>query len=212
LSTTILRYVATPTEAGRALRPEPRQRILDTAYELFSHRGVRDVGVNELIEQADVAKATFYRHFASKDALVLAFLGEREQRWAYGWVVATVQERGGTPEEQLLAIFDLFDEWFATDDFEGCSIINVQLEIGDHAHPISQECTAAFVRLRTVLSTLAEAAGLRDPDEFALSWHLLMKGSIVQAAEGDVGAARRAQTVGRLLIEHHRIGPSPVNV
>ena len=64
-----------------------RQRILETAYELFSHRGIRGVGVEEVITQAGVAKATLYRHFPSKDDLVIAFLELREQRWTLGWVV-----------------------------------------------------------------------------------------------------------------------------
>jgi AcrR family transcriptional regulator len=183
---------------------EARQRILDAAYDLFSLRGTRAVGVEELITRSDVAKATFYRHFPSKDDLVIAFLKQREQLWAHDWVVAQARERGATPEEQLLAIFDLFGEWFARDDFEGCSFINVLLELDDRQHPARQECEAALSRLRGVLRVLAEEAGLRDPGEFALSWHILMKGSIVQAAEGDLEAAKRAQTMGRLLIDSYR--------
>ena len=70
-------------EAG----PSARQRILDASYELFSQRGIRGVGVNEVIERAGVATATLYRHFPSKDRLVLAFLEMREQRWTHGLVV-----------------------------------------------------------------------------------------------------------------------------
>jgi AcrR family transcriptional regulator len=69
------------TESGSRRAPEARQRILDTAYDLFSHRGIRAVGTDELIERAGVAKATFYRHFPSKDDLVLAFLDQRERVW-----------------------------------------------------------------------------------------------------------------------------------
>src|SRR5712671_3545328 len=107
-------------KAGPAPR-DVRQLILDTAYELFSHRGIRAVGVDEVIERAGVAKATLYKHFRSKDDLVLAFLNQREQFWTRDWVVAEATRRGTTPEEYLLAIFDLFDEWFQRDDFEGCS-------------------------------------------------------------------------------------------
>jgi AcrR family transcriptional regulator len=196
--------MATSVESHRRAVSDARDRILDAAYDLFSHRGIRAVGVEELIERANVAKATFYRHFPSKDDLVLAFLRQREKLWAHEWVVAQAKERGATPEEQLLVIFDLFGEWFAADDFEGCSFINVLLETGDRNNPIHQACTTALKDLRAVLATLAADAGLRDPDEFALSWHILMKGSIVQAAEGDVQAARRAQAMGRLLIDNYR--------
>jgi AcrR family transcriptional regulator len=196
--------VTTRLEAESLPVPQARQRILDAAYDLFSQRGTRAVGVEELLVQADVAKATFYRHFPSKDDLILAFLKQREQLWVHEWVIAEAKERGATAEEQLLVIFDLFGEWFAADNFEGCSFINVLLELDDRRHPARQECTAALARLRVVLSDLAAEAGLRDPEEFALSWHILMKGSIVQAAEGDLDAARRAQAMGRLLIDSHR--------
>ena len=184
--------------------PAPRERILDTAYELFSRRGIHDVGIDELIERAGVAKATLYKHFSSKDELVLAFLEQRERAWTHGWVETEAKRRGATPEEQLLAIFDLFDEWFHRPGFEGCSFINVLLEFGDLEHPVGRASADYLENIRTVVRTLAEEAGLRDPAAFALSWHILMKGSIVQAAEGDRDAAKRAQALGCLLIEQHR--------
>ena len=115
-----------PAETGVSAR----ERILDAAYELFSQRGIRAVGVNEVIERAGVATATLYRHFPSKDELVLAFLELREQRWTKDLIEAGAISRGSDPEERLLAIFDVFDEWFHRDDFEACSFINVLLELG----------------------------------------------------------------------------------
>jgi AcrR family transcriptional regulator len=181
-----------------------RQRILDSAYELFSRRGIRAVGIDEVIMNASVAKATLYRHFDSKDALVLAFLQQREQLWTRNWVEAEARRRGETPEEQLLAIFDLFDEWFQKDDFEGCSFINVLLEMNDRESVVGKASAEHLLNIRSIIRTLAEEAQLRDPDKFAHSWHILMKGSIVAAGEGDREAARRAQAMGRLLIEQHR--------
>jgi AcrR family transcriptional regulator len=181
-----------------------RDRILDSAYELFSRRGIRAVGVDEVISRASVAKATLYRHFSSKDELVLAFLQQREQLWTKDWVETEAKRRAETPEEQLLAIFDLFDEWFQKEDFEGCSFINVLLETNDRLHPVGRASAVHLENIRTVLRTLAEKAHLRDPDQFAHSFHILMKGSIVAAGEGDRGAAKRAQAMARLLIEQHR--------
>ena len=181
-----------------------RQRILDSAYELFSRNGVRAVGVDQVISHASVAKATLYRHFPSKDDLVLAFLQQREQLWTKEWVEAEARRRGSTPEEQLLAIFDLFHDWFQEDDFEGCSFINTLLEMSDLETSIGQASAVHLHNIRSILRTLAEEAGLREPEEFAHSWHILMKGSIVAAGEGDREAARRAQAMGRLLIEQHR--------
>ena len=186
-----------------ASRLEARERVLESAYELFSRRAVRDVGVDEIIGRAGVAKATFYRHFPGKDDLVLAFLELREERWTYGFVEAEARRRGETPEEQLLAIFDVFDEWFRTDDFEACSFINILLEMGND-HAAGSASTRHLATIRTVVRELAEEAGLREPEEFAHSWHILMKGSIVSAREGDADAARRAQSIARLLIADYR--------
>lgn len=190
-------------EGGAASGIDARERLLGHAYELFSRRGIRDVGIDELIESAGVAKATLYRHFASKDDLVLAFLERREQRWTREWVEAESARRGSTPEEQLLAIFDLFDEWFARQDFEGCSFINVMLEMGPR-HAAGHASVRHLENIRAVVRERAEQAGLRDPVSFAHSWHILMKGSIVAAAEGDAEAARRAKAMARLLLEDHR--------
>lgn len=193
------------TAAAQADRvePEARERILESAYELFSRRGIRGVGIAEVIEHACVAKATLYRHFPSKDDLALAFLERREQRWTRDWVEAESRRRGATPEERLLAIFDTFDGWFRRKDFEACSFINVLLEMGQE-HPAGGASVRHLANIRAFVRSLAEEAGLREPASFAHSWHILMKGSIVAAAEGDAEAAQRAKAMGRLLIEQYR--------
>ena len=187
-----------------AMAVPARQRILDSAYELFSRRGVRATGIDEVIKSASVAKATLYRHFTSKDELVLAFLQQREQLWTKGWVEKEARRRGDTPEAQLLAIFDLFHEWFQKEDFEGCSFINILLEMNDRTNPIGKASADHLNNIRSIIHSLAEEAGLRETEQFAHSWHILMKGSIVAAGEGDRDAAGRAQAMGRLLIEQHR--------
>jgi AcrR family transcriptional regulator len=183
--------------------PEARERIVDSSYELFSQRGIQAVGVDEVVENAGVAKATLYRHFPSKDDLVLAFLERREELWTHELVEAGAKSRGSTPEGQLLAIFDVFDEWFRREDFEACSFISVLLELGPQ-HPAGKASMRHLENIRSIVHELAEEAGLRDPASFAYSWHILMKGSIVSAAEGDVEAAHRAQSMARLLIDQYR--------
>jgi AcrR family transcriptional regulator len=87
---------------------EGRERILDTAYDLFSKHGTRAVGVDRIIAEAGAAKMTLYRNFASKDELIVAFLAAREERWTRGWLQAEVELRAQDPAERLLAIFDVF--------------------------------------------------------------------------------------------------------
>jgi len=180
-----------------------RERILDAAYELFSRRGIRAVGTEEVLAKAGVAKSTLYRHFSSKDELVLAFLQRREQRWTREFVLAEARRRGSTPRDRLLAIFDVFDDWFHRDDFEGCSFINVLLEMGDRDSPLGQASAAHLEYIRSVVRRLAEEAGVQDSETFAHSWHILMKGSIVAAGEGDELAGKRARAMGEDLLDRY---------
>lgn len=196
----IIQRVATSREADTL---SARDRIVETAYELFARHGVQAVGVDEIIQRAGVAKATFYHHFASKNDLVLEFLNLREQRWTLAWIDGEARRRAATPEEQLLTIFDLFDEWFHREDFEADSFVNVLLELGP-SHPAGRASIEHLGTVRAVVTKLADEAGLRATESFTRSWHILMKGSIVCAAAGDTDAAKRAQEMAKLLIEQHR--------
>lgn len=188
--------------AAQGPRVGARDRILNSAYELFSRRGIRAVGIDEVIAHAGVAKATLYKHFPSKTELVLRFLEAREERWTRGLVEAGARSRATTPDEQLLAIFDVLDEWFASDDFDALTFIDVLLEMGPD-HELGRASIKHLATIRAIVRQLADEAGLRDTDEFARSWHILMKGSIVAASEGDTRAARRARAMAARLIADH---------
>jgi AcrR family transcriptional regulator len=180
---------------------DARERLLLAAYELFSRQGVQATGVDAIIDRSGVARQTMYRHFASKQELVLAFLARREEVWTKGWLQTEVRQRASDPAKRLLAVFDVFDAWFRRPDFEGCSFINVMLEHPDPEHPIHQAGASYLAGIRDFLADLAEGAGAADPEGFAREWHILMKGSIVAAGEGDHDAARRAQAIGRLVLQ-----------
>jgi AcrR family transcriptional regulator len=185
--------------------PSARERILDTAYDLFSRHGIRAVGVDRIIATSGVAKMSLYRHFHSKEALVLAFLQEREKRWTMEWLHAEASKRADDGAGRMLAIFDVFDEWFRKPDFEGCSFINVLLEFSDVDHPIWNATTGHLATIRGLVREFAEDAGVADPEAVACQWHILMKGSIVAAGWGDRDAARRAQALGELLLEREGV-------
>ncbi len=177
-----------------------RERILHAAYDLFSRNGIQAVGVDAVISRSGVARQTLYRHFASKQDLVLAFLERREQQWTRRWLEDEVRRRATEPASRLLAVFDVFDEWFRRPDFEGCSFINVMLEHPDPRDPVHRASVSYLAGIRGFLEGLAREAGIADAKGFAREWHILMKGSIVAAGEGDQAAARRAKRVGRLLL------------
>jgi AcrR family transcriptional regulator len=200
----IARHAPAPASRPRPGRSKARERILEAAYQLFSRQGIRAVGIDSIVDASGVARITLYRHFASKDALVLAFLERREERWVKNWLQREVELRSADPGDRLLAIFDVFDEWFRRTDFEGCSFIKVLLEIAEPAHVLHQASRGYLARIRGFVSQLAAEAGVADPDTFARQWSILMKGSIVAAGEGDHLAARRAQEIGALLLRERR--------
>jgi AcrR family transcriptional regulator len=185
---------------------DARERLLTAAYELFARQGVQAVGVDAIIERSGVARQTMYRHFGSKQDLVLAFLARREKLWTYGWLAAEVRRRTEDPRERLLTIFEVFDEWFRSPAFEGCSFINVMLEHPDAHHPLHRAAAEYLAHIREFLTDLAIDAGIADPEPFAHQWHILMKGSIVAAGEGDRNAALRARRLGALLLEEAQAG------
>jgi AcrR family transcriptional regulator len=195
-------------EAGRRTGGRgARERILDAAYELFSGNGIQAVGIDAVIARSGVARQTLYRHFASKQDLVLAFLERREAVWTRSWLEEEVTLRAQDPASRLLAVFDVFDGWFRRTDFEGCSFINVMLEHPNPADPVHRASVSYLTGIRGFLEGLAREAGIPDAQDFAREWHILMKGSIVAAAEGDHDAARRAKRIGALLLEHATAGP-----
>jgi AcrR family transcriptional regulator len=186
-------------------RESGRERVGRAAYDLFSRDGTVSVGVDAIIARAGTAKMTLYRNFPSKTDLILDFLRRREQLWTEDWLEAESQRRGSTPAQQLLAIFDVFGEWFARPDFEGCSFLTVMVETASKDNAVYQASVQHLANIRHYLKGLAAAAGIENADSFARQWHILMKGSIMAAHEGDAAAAARAREVGVVLLRTHGI-------
>jgi AcrR family transcriptional regulator len=188
------------SEAIRS-RQDARERILEAAYALFAHQGTRPVGVDAIIEKSGVAKMTLYRHFKSKQDLVLAFLDRRAALWTEGWLIREVMTRASEPRDQLLAIFDAFHAWLQNEEFEGCTFIKVLLEYqaGDPLHAVAAENLA---KVRAFVCDLANRANIENAQVFCEVWHMLMKGCIIAASEGNRDAALRAKRAATLLLEN----------
>lgn len=105
-----------------------RERILATAYRLFYREGIRATGIDKVIAEAGVTKVTFYRHFPSKDALVLEFLDLRHRRWM-DWFVDAL-DRHASGSRRRVAVVAAVEEWLTADSFRGCAFINSVNEIG----------------------------------------------------------------------------------
>ena len=181
----------------------PRERLINAAYDLFSKDGVSQVGIDTILAKSDCAKASLYSNFKTNVELAIAFLDKREAVWTRGWLESEIKRRAKTPEGRLLAIFDVFDGWFHKKTFEGCSFINVLLESKVDS-PVRQAAAIHLAKIRAIVRGLAEEANLREPEKFAQVWHMLMKGSIVSAGEGNRNAALDARYAAQLILKGWR--------
>ena len=179
--------------AARRSVTSARARILDSAYELFSRYGIRAVGIDRIVERSGVAKMTLYRHFASKDELVLAFLEERRRRWTRDWLQQAIEEIAPDRPDRTLALFDVLDEWFHRPDYEGCSFIRTAHEIPDG--PVHDQAVRQLEIVRRMLADHAAQAGVGDAEAFAYQMQILMMGAMASALRGDLEAAGRAREI-----------------
>jgi len=190
---TILSSRPRPGAAAPASAAPTRERILLTAHDLFYRDGIRATGIDRVIAESGVAKVTFYRQFASKDALVLAFLAHRHERWM-AWFVDALARHGGGPA----AIVPALAEWFARADYRGCAFLNSVGELGaalpavvDAARGHKADMTAAIAALLppgAARGRVARALALAVDGAIVQSRHLRPSGAALVAL-GDVVAA-----------------------
>lgn len=155
---------------------EATERLIKAASELFYEEGVRAIGIDALVARAGVNKMSLYRHFASKDDVVVAYL---ERRNALYWANfdKSVAKHPDAPASQLVQLCtDLVQRASAT-GYRGCPFVNVASEIADAAHPARVVATRHKSELLTRLLGIARETGARDPDALAHSIALLMEGA-----------------------------------
>jgi AcrR family transcriptional regulator len=177
-----------------------RQQILEIASQLFYQKGTQNVGINEVIAQSRVAKRTLYRHFPSKDDLILEVMQHRANQWI-AWFEEAVNSKGGTAKERLLGTFDVLQGWYSEPHFRGCPFINVVLEIADASHPAHQVSVQLREKIRKYIMQLASEAGVSDPIAFSQQYLLLIGGaSLMATIEGNPTGAQFAKHTLEVLI------------
>jgi AcrR family transcriptional regulator len=194
---------------GRAAAGGARQRILATAARLFYRHGIRAVGVDRIIREAQVAKATFYKHFPSKDDLVLAWLRDRESHWLH-WIQEELDRREELPEARLLALFDLLGEWIERPGFRGCPFVNAAAEVADPDHPVVEEVRRFRREVEDFLARTAAGAGFHRPERLAAQLSLLVSGTFVAAtATGSAAPAAIARAAAEAVLARAPRAPAP---
>jgi AcrR family transcriptional regulator len=173
-----------------------RERLLATAEELFYSEGMRAVGVERLLEVSGVGRASFYRHFSSKEDLVLAVLRDRDERWR-AWMGEAVTARGGAP----LAIFDVLAERFTSPEFRGCAFINAMVEESDPGSPVYRLAAEHKRAVTEYVTGLLAEAGHPDPRHLAEQFIILMDGAHVTALRTRSALpAQQAKTIAETLL------------
>lgn len=181
-----------------------RERLIAAGMELFYREGFHAVGLDRVIEFAGVTKTTFYKHFEAKDDLVLACVVARDAWEMQAWKRGIEEIAGDDPRGQLIAFFDVLDEWFNDPSFHGCMYINVATEFVDKRSPIHQAGAQHKRMARDFFRALAAKAGADDPDEFADHFTILFDGTLVlRHVHGRDDAAQVARSAVMGLIERH---------
>lgn len=167
-----MRAIRTPAAGPRV--PPARERILTTAHDLFYREGIRATGVDTVIAAAKVTKVTFYRHFRSKNDLILAYLEYRHERWMR-WFTDALRRHGGT----VRALAPALAEWFRSADYRGCAFINGVSEIAPSLPQVVEVTRRHKAEMQQAIAALLPAGRRRASLARALA--VVVDGSIVQA-------------------------------
>lgn len=167
-----------PSEADEKGRP--RERLIESAKNLFCRHGINSVGVDAIVERAGTAKTTLYKLFGSKDGLVEAVLDREGQAWR-SWFLTEIDGPGGPARERLSRIGPALKIWFTREDFFGCPFINA---VGESDKTDDRMRSLAIAHKTIVierLSTLCAEADIDEPEQMAHTIGLIMDGAIVVA-------------------------------
>ena len=161
-----------------------REKIIQTANDLFYRQGYHQTGINQIIEESGVAKATFYSNFKSKDELCIEYLRERDRidTNATKDMIRDIKE----PYDRYMAIIKGLKDYMIETNFRGCAFGNIAVEITEADSPIRKEVKHHEDRFRSILEDVI--SDLKNSDkryndidvrEIADSYHLIVEGAIV---------------------------------
>jgi AcrR family transcriptional regulator len=181
------------------MRQAPRDRLIDTAAALFYERGLPNVGINEVTDTAGVARMTLYNNFASKEDLALAAF-ERQAKLRRE-LIEKCLGASATPEDQLLAMFDVAEKLAAQPKFRGCAFINVAVQDPDPKCRMHELVRAHKDWIRARFRDIAERAKRKRPEVLAQQFLALWDGAIVEAfIQGSTESVRASKLAARILL------------
>lgn len=186
-----------------AAKPRVRDRIFDTACELFYRHGIRAVGIDAIVGAAGTNKMSFYRSFPSKDELVADYLRHKDSHFWLWWdeVVAAHQ---GSPRQQVEALFDAHVSKTCSKESRGCGLANAAVEIVEEDHPGRAVVVSHKSEIRRRFRALATAMKARDPEQLGDALMLLMEGGyLARLTFPKGGPVTSALVAARTLMDAH---------
>lgn len=188
-----------PVAKGSTIDPaRTRATILEAATRVLYERGIDGVGVAELCTRLGVSKETLYRHFGTKDGLVVAMLEARSER-VVTWLTEVAASAGDDPADQLAAVFDALGQWYGEPDFRGCAMVNAAAQ--HHVSAVRALTARHLDRYLELLTGIARSAGAAEPDVVGRQLLMLVEGATVVADQhgaASVGDHARAAALALL--------------
>ena len=184
-------------------KPSARQRILDTAERLFYAEGIRAVGIDRIIAEADIAKMTLYNHFPSKDDLILEVLKEKDTK-VFEMFERSISRQVRRGKNRVDAFFSALKDWFNDSNYRGCSFINASVELADPNHAAAKISTQHKKRFHDMIKRIiADQHGQKIANAVAPAVRLLVEGAIVTAVtENSSMPAQTAKKAAKALISN----------
>lgn len=186
----------------------PAERLLDAAARLFVQEGIRAVGIDRLIAEASVARASLYQSFGSKDGLIAAYLDRQDELDRAKW--SRTARKSDDPMEKVLLLFDLAATASRTRGFRGCLYLNAATEFPDADHPAARSIARHRAWMRDLLVELLIEAGSHPADEGAQTIQVLYDGALAGSKlSKSTAPIRHAKELARRYLTEHRIGVAP---
>ncbi len=184
----------------RALGVSKREELVEKALQVFYSNGFHATGMDKLVAETGISKTSMYKHFRTKEELILATLRLRDEQFR-NMVIRRVEALADTPRARLLAFFDVLVEWLESDAFKSCMFIKASSEFQEANHPIHRFSAEHKRMLRDSMQELAEEAGAPDPAALARRLMMLKEGAIITAhLHGADGVGEDARTAASTLI------------
>jgi AcrR family transcriptional regulator len=178
-----------------------REKILNTASDLFQTQGINSTGVDNIVAVAGTTKMTLYKYFRTKEALILEVLQKNQQDFQT-WLEEKISSTNKKPAEKIQQLFDYIEEWVSSPTFIGVAFIKASAEFPSEENPIHQLSHQQSREFRQFIGKLATEASIKDADGLALQLSLLFEGAVqAEQMKRGSGAIKYAKKAAKILID-----------